>query len=118
MNVFCIISAFYAEPHLNLKVSPSGLELVLTSHGGHPAPGLQWLDDRGEDITNHTSTHIRLDTEGLFTVSSNLTLQPAGTRSLTFILQNRILGQVIRRDFTLDTGKALQHTHGLVHICL
>ncbi|XP_062325876.1 butyrophilin subfamily 1 member A1 isoform X1 [Osmerus eperlanus] len=98
------VAALYAEPHSNLKVSPSGLELLLTSHGGRPAPCVQWLDDRGEDITNHTSTLVRQDTEGLFTVSSNLTLQTASSRSLTFILQNRILGQVIRRDFTLDTG--------------
>ncbi|XP_046874263.1 CD276 antigen [Hypomesus transpacificus] len=98
------VAALYTEPHSNLKVSPSGLELVLTSQGGRPAPCVQWLDDRGEDITNHTSTVVRQDTDGLFTVSSNLTLQPAGTRSLSFILKNRILGQVIRRDFTLDTG--------------
>ncbi|XP_067099320.1 butyrophilin subfamily 1 member A1-like [Osmerus mordax] len=98
------VAALYAEPHSNLKVSPSGLELLLTSHGGRPAPCVQWLDDRGEDITNYTSTLVMQDTEGLFTVSSNLTLQSAGSRSLTFILQNRILGQVIKRNFTLDTG--------------
>uniref|UniRef100_A0A4W5PYZ8 Ig-like domain-containing protein n=1 Tax=Hucho hucho TaxID=62062 RepID=A0A4W5PYZ8_9TELE len=97
------LAAYYPEPHLNFTVSPSDVELVLTSQGGYPRPSVQWLNDSGDDVTNKTVIHLLEDTHGLYSVFSTLTLQGQVKETFTFVLKNKDLRQEIRRAITLHS---------------
>ncbi|KAG7465940.1 hypothetical protein MATL_G00159510 [Megalops atlanticus] len=95
-------SAFYTEPHLLVTASNHVVELQLTSRG-YPAPMVQWLDERGEDVTNKTVTHSQKDIHGLYIVSSSLSKHRGANSTLTFILRNEDLKQEMRREFSLQS---------------
>ncbi|KAJ7989038.1 hypothetical protein DPEC_G00315400 [Dallia pectoralis] len=99
------VAAFYPEPRQNFTVSPSSLELLLTSQGGYPQPSVQWLDDRGDDVTSDIVTNISVDTLGLYSVFSTLTIQKPPNTTFTFVLKNKDLGQEIRREINLHFDK-------------
>lgn len=85
-----------------------GVNLLVTSDGGYPSPTLQWLMENS-DITNQTQTHIMKDTQtGLYIVSSWINLTEVTNSSLTFILNNKPLGQDIRREIQLYSGEDRQ----------
>ncbi|KAL4624120.1 CD276 antigen-like [Arapaima gigas] len=88
-------AAFYTEPQVQLTMSHQTVQLLLTSQG-YPEASLQWLDDKGQDVTNETVTQIKKDDRGLYAVSSTL-IQKAN-KTLTFILTNKMLNQEIRRE--------------------
>lgn len=95
--------AFYPEPRLKFSTSACGVELLLTTEG-YPRPSVQWLTVSGEDVGDDTVTHLSQDTQGLYTVSSTVSLQGAVNKTLTFVLKNEALGQEIRRNITLLSG--------------
>ncbi|XP_050981505.1 CD276 antigen [Labeo rohita] len=103
------IAAFYSEPRLQFSMLTDGVNLLMTSDGGYPSPTLQWL--RGNsDITNQTQTRLMQDTQtGLYVVSSFIHFTEVTNSSLTFILHNKPLGQDIRRDIQLYSGKSEMH---------
>lgn len=110
-NVYVLLcfSAFYSEPRLQFSLLTDGVDLLVTSDGGYPSPTLQWLMENS-DITNQTQTHITQDTQtGLYVVSSWISLTEVSNSSLTFILHNKHLGQDIRRDIQLYSGKDFQN---------
>ncbi|KAA0718166.1 hypothetical protein E1301_Tti001240 [Triplophysa tibetana] len=105
------IAAFYSEPRLQFSVLNDGVNLLVTSEGGHPSPTLQWLIENSEDITNQTQTHLMQDTHtGLYSVSSWINLTEVTNSSLTFILSNNLLGQNIRREIQLSSDKREKQT--------
>ncbi len=109
-NVYVLLwfSAFYSEPRLRFSLLTDGVNLLVTSDGGYPSPTLQWLMENS-DITNQTQTHLMQDTQtGLYVVSSWINLTEVSNSSLTFILRNKPLGQDIRRDIQLYSGKDFQ----------
>ncbi|XP_010877207.2 CD276 antigen-like [Esox lucius] len=97
------LAAFYPEPHQDLTVSPDSVDLLLISKGGYPHPTVQWLDDR-HDVISDIVTNISVDTVGLYTVFSILTIQKPVNTTFTFVLENKDLGQEIRREITLRLG--------------
>ncbi|CDQ68664.1 unnamed protein product [Oncorhynchus mykiss] len=97
------LAAFYPEPRLKFSTSACGVELLLTTEG-YPRPSVQWLTVSGEDVGDDTVTHLSQDTQGLYTVSSTVSLQGAVNKTLTFVLKNEALGQEIRRNITLLSG--------------
>ncbi|XP_048061590.1 CD276 antigen-like [Megalobrama amblycephala] len=100
------IAAFYSEPRLQFSMLTDGVNLLVTSDGGYPSPTLQWLMENS-DITNQTQTHIMKDTQtGLYIVSSWINLTEVTNSSLTFILNNKPLGQDIRREIQLYSDKS------------
>ncbi|ROI15616.1 CD276 antigen [Anabarilius grahami] len=100
------IAAFYSEPRLQFSMLTDGVSLLVTSDGGYPAPKLQWLMET-LDITDQTQTHIMKDTQtGLYIVSSWIDLTEVKNCSLTFILNNKPLGQDIRREIVLYSDKS------------
>ncbi|ROL49704.1 HERV-H LTR-associating protein 2 [Anabarilius grahami] len=103
------IAAFYSEPRLQFSMLTDGVNLLVTSDGGYPSPTLQWLMENS-DITNRTQTHIMKDTQtGLYIVSSWINLTEVTNSSLTFILNNKPLGQDIRREIQLYSDKGESH---------
>ncbi|KAG7465941.1 hypothetical protein MATL_G00159520 [Megalops atlanticus] len=95
-------AALYTEPHLLMTASSHGMELQLTSRG-YPAATVQWLNERGEDVTNSTVTHSQKDIHGLYIVSSTLTQDRGANSTLTFVLRNEDLKQEMRREFSLQS---------------
>ncbi|KAJ8333191.1 hypothetical protein SKAU_G00420870 [Synaphobranchus kaupii] len=104
------IAAFYTEPHLQVTTSPQGVELKLTSRG-YPTPKVRWLDGTGAELSNKTQTALLRDAQGLYEVSSSLTQERGANSTLIFILQNRDLGQEIRREFSLQSEAAGISSH-------
>ncbi|KAJ8398173.1 hypothetical protein AAFF_G00430170 [Aldrovandia affinis] len=106
-KTFCMkVAAFYTEPHLQVTVTPQGLELKLTSRG-YPTPKVRWLDSSGGEVSNETVTNLATDTQGLYVVSSSLTQERGSNSTLTFVLQNDDLQQELRREFSLQTEAAV-----------
>lgn len=103
-------SAFYSEPRVQISVSRSGVELLLTSRG-FPSATLEWHDEQGQDVTNRTVTEVQMDPQGLYTVSSKFAQGPAANTSLRFILRNPVLQQEMMRDLALSIGQTLDLGH-------
>uniref|UniRef100_A0A4W5NA99 Ig-like domain-containing protein n=1 Tax=Hucho hucho TaxID=62062 RepID=A0A4W5NA99_9TELE len=95
------LAAFYPEPRLKFSTCASGVELLLTTEG-YPRPSVQWL-----------TSHISQDTQGLYTVSSTVSLQGAVNKTLTFVLKNEDLGQEIRRNITFLSGNTVDVSPGV-----
>uniref|UniRef100_A0A3B3SIW2 Zgc:153911 n=1 Tax=Paramormyrops kingsleyae TaxID=1676925 RepID=A0A3B3SIW2_9TELE len=110
-------AAFYSEPHVQITVSRSGVELLLTSRG-FPSATLEWHDEQGQDVTNRTVTEVQTDPQGLYTVSSRFTRGPATNASLRFILRNPVLQQEMMRDLALSLAHELvpQDHHRCRHL--
>ncbi|KAK6323165.1 hypothetical protein J4Q44_G00055040 [Coregonus suidteri] len=111
-SVYLKLAAFYSEPRLKFSTSACGVELLLTTKG-YPRPSVQWLTVSGEDVTNDTVTHLSQDAQGLYTVSSTVTLQGAVNKTLMFVLKNKDLGQEIRRNITLLSGNCVEVSPGV-----
>ncbi|XP_051772243.1 CD276 antigen-like isoform X1 [Ctenopharyngodon idella] len=111
------IAAFYSEPRLQFSMLTDGVNLLVTSDGGYPSPELQWLMENS-DITNQAQTHIMQDTQtGLYIVSSWIKVTEVTNSSLTFILNNKPLGQDIRREIQLYSDKSERQGACRCHGC-
>ncbi|XP_048860655.1 CD276 antigen-like [Brienomyrus brachyistius] len=110
-------AAFYSEPHVQITVSRSGVELFLTSRG-FPEATLEWHDQEGQNLANKTVTEVQVDPQGLYTISSRFTQGPAANTSLRFILRNPVLQQEMRRDLALSLAHEMvpQDHHRCRHL--
>ena len=80
------------EPESNLR---PGDEVALTcvAYGGFPEAGVIWQDGRGHNLTDNITTSVVANEEGLFTMTSMLSvvLEPNSTYSCQLI--NPLLGE-------------------------
>lgn len=80
------------EPESNLR---PGDEVALTceAYGGYPQAGVIWQDGGGRNLTDNFTTSVVANEEGLFTLTSVLTvvLEPNSTYSCRLI--NPLLGE-------------------------
>lgn len=109
------VAAYYLEPHTSIQYSASGLELLLSSREGYPGAVVIWLDDRGQDFTNHSVNELSQADQGLYTLTSSVTLQDPTRTKLTFILRNSALRQEIRREFTLQSEGSVPESSLVTH---
>lgn len=102
------VGAPFSEPHLNVSLSSAGLRLTACTGGGYPAATVRWLDEAGGDIMAESTTEQRADEQGLYHVTSWVTVPPE-TRSaqLTFMLTPRVLGVPITRSLSLELSPGL-----------
>lgn len=99
---FCVFYLFFSapyskpvvtlEPESNLR---PGDEVALTcvAYGGYPVGDVIWQDGGGRNLTDNITTSVVANEEGLFTISSVLTvvLEPNSTYSCRLI--NPLLGE-------------------------
>lgn len=91
-------SAPYSKPVVTLESETNlrpGDELALTcvAYGGYPEAGVMWQDGGGRNLTDNITTSLVANEEGLFTMTSVLTvvLEPNSTYSCGVI--NPLLGE-------------------------
>nr|XP_015203896.1 PREDICTED: CD276 antigen-like [Lepisosteus oculatus]XP_015203897.1 PREDICTED: CD276 antigen-like [Lepisosteus oculatus] len=97
-------AAFYTEPRLEIKVTCLAVELSLESLG-YPCATVQWVDEKGNDVSKQAVTNYQQNADGLFRVSSTLAGNRRANSSVLFILRNAALNQEIIREFSLVPGE-------------
>nr|XP_019935849.1 PREDICTED: CD276 antigen isoform X3 [Paralichthys olivaceus] len=92
------VAAPYSKPVVTLEPESNlrpGDEVALTcvAYGGFPEASVIWQDGRGRNLTDNITTSIVANEEGLFTMTSMLTvvLEPNSTYSCQLI--NPLLGE-------------------------
>lgn len=122
------VAAPYSKPVVNLEPDSNlrpGDEVALTcvANGGYPQAGVVWRDESGRNLTDNVTTSHVANEQGLFSLTSILTvvLEPSSTYSCYLI--NPLLGEE-RNAFVTITGQnmafppvALWVTVGLA-VCL
>ncbi|XP_051780283.1 butyrophilin subfamily 3 member A2-like isoform X3 [Erpetoichthys calabaricus] len=72
-------SGTFGEAGMNLTVTASSTTLIVQNEDKNltvsssywfPAPEILWLDDKGQDITNHSCYHITNTADGLYHITS------------------------------------------------
>ncbi|XP_039369208.1 CD276 antigen-like [Mauremys reevesii] len=98
------VGAPFSEPQLTFSLSSAGVTLtVRTGGGGYPAATVQWLDEAGRDVTAEGATEQQVDEQGLYHVTSWVTVPPAThSARLTFMLTPHVLGAPITRPMSLQ----------------
>ncbi|KAK1891658.1 CD276 antigen, partial [Dissostichus eleginoides] len=93
-----LVAAPYSKPVVTLESETNlrpGDELALTcvAYGGYPEAGVIWQDGGGRNLTENITTSLVANEEGLFTMTSVLTvvLEPNSTYSCGLI--NPLLGE-------------------------
>nr|XP_019935848.1 PREDICTED: CD276 antigen isoform X2 [Paralichthys olivaceus] len=122
------VAAPYSKPVVTLEPESNlrpGDEVALTcvAYGGFPEASVIWQDGRGRNLTDNITTSIVANEEGLFTMTSMLTvvLEPNSTYSCQLI--NPLLGEegfafVTITDRVQSTSrKWLSHTPQPICIC-
>ncbi|KAM4592563.1 CD276 antigen isoform 1-T1 [Odontesthes bonariensis] len=96
--LFLQVAAPYTKPVLTLKPESNlrpGDEVALTclAYGGYPEGSVIWQDESGRNLTDNITTSVVANEEGLFTMTSVLTvvLEPNSTYSCRLI--NPLLGE-------------------------
>ncbi|XP_050786915.1 CD276 antigen-like [Gopherus flavomarginatus] len=102
------VAAPFSEPQLTFSLSSAGVTLTVHTGGGYPAATVRWLDKAGRDVTAEGATEQQVDEQGLYHITSWVTVPPA-THSprLTFILTPRVLGAPITRPLSLQLSPGL-----------
>ncbi|XP_034427911.1 CD276 antigen isoform X1 [Hippoglossus hippoglossus] len=92
------VAAPYSKPVVTLQPESNlrpGDEVALTcvAYGGFPEAGVIWQDGRGHNLTDNITTSVVANEEGLFTMTSMLSvvLEPNSTYSCQLI--NPLLGE-------------------------
>ncbi|KAI3377040.1 hypothetical protein L3Q82_000253 [Scortum barcoo] len=92
------VAAPYSKPVVTLESESNlrpGDEVALTceAYGGYPQAGVIWQDGSGRNLTDNFTTSVVANEEGLFTLTSVLTvvLEPNSTYSCRLI--NPLLGE-------------------------
>ncbi|XP_053279218.1 CD276 antigen isoform X2 [Pleuronectes platessa] len=92
------VAAPYSKPVVTLEPESNlrpGDEVALTcvAYGGFPEAGVIWQDGRGRNLTDNITTSVVANEEGLFTLTSMLSvvLEPNSTYSCQLI--NPLLGE-------------------------
>lgn len=96
--LFLQVAAPYSKPVVTLKPESNlrpGDEVALTcvAYGGYPEADVIWQDGAGRNLTDNITTSLVANEEGLFSMTSMLTvvLEPNGTYSCRLI--NPLLGE-------------------------
>ncbi|XP_067398978.1 CD276 antigen-like [Emydura macquarii macquarii] len=102
------VGAPFSEPQLDFSLSSAGVTLTVHTGGGYPTATVQWLDEAGRDVTGEGTTEQRLDEQGLYQITSRVTVPPAThSARLTFLLTPRVLGTPITRPLSLELRPGL-----------
>lgn len=103
MLFICLsFSALYSEPRLSIHINSTAF-IVKFETDGFPKPEVNWLDNRGDDITHHLEL-IEDIKDGLYFVKSSYEAKRPMV-NVTFTLKNHILNQNIERPVILTYGK-------------
>ena len=104
-----IFPAPYTKPELTLKPESNlrpGDEVALTclAYGGYPEGSVIWQDESGRNLTDNITTSVVANEDGLFTMTSVLTvvLEPNSTYSCRLI--NPLLGEEVFAILTITGG--------------
>ncbi|XP_051918889.1 CD276 antigen isoform X2 [Hippocampus zosterae] len=96
--LFLQVAAPYSKPVVTLESESNlrpGEEVALTcvAYGGYPEADVMWQDGGGRNLTDNVTTSVVANEEGLFSLTSVLTvvLEPNSTYSCTLI--NPLLGE-------------------------
>lgn len=102
-------SAFYSKPVVTLEPESNlrpGDEVALTcvAYGGYPQADVIWQDGSGRNLTDNITNSVVANEEGLFTMTSVLTvlLEPNSTYSCRLI--NPLLGEEGNAFVTITGG--------------
>lgn len=105
-------SAFYSKPVVTLEPESNlrpGDEVALTcvAYGGYPQADVIWQDGSGRNLTDNITNSVVANEEGLFTMTSVLTvvLEPNSTYSCRLI--NPLLGEEGNAFVTITGGRSL-----------
>ncbi|XP_065275988.1 CD276 antigen-like [Emys orbicularis] len=102
------VGAPFSEPQLTFNLSSAGVTLTIHTGGGYPAATVRWLDEAGSDVTAEGATEQQVDEQGLYHVTSWVTVPPAThSARLTFMLTSRVLGAPITRPLSLQLSPGL-----------
>lgn len=106
---FPCFSAFYSKPVVTLEPESNlhpGDEVALTcvAYGGYPQADVIWQDGSGRNLTDNITNSVVANEEGLFTMTSVLTvvLEPNSTYSCRLI--NPLLGEEGNAFVTITGG--------------
>lgn len=91
-------SASYSKPVVTLETESNlrpGDELVLTcvAYGGYPQADVIWQDGSGRNLTDNITNSVVANEEGLFTMTSTLTVILEPNSTYTCRLINPLLGE-------------------------
>uniref|UniRef100_A0A667Z2K9 Ig-like domain-containing protein n=1 Tax=Myripristis murdjan TaxID=586833 RepID=A0A667Z2K9_9TELE len=101
-------------PVLNVSKSSSGVVLECESKGWYPEPELFWLDAEGKLLSAGAPETVR-GPDGLYTVSSRVTVEKSHSNSFTCRVQQLSINQSremtihIQNDFFIDTPTAVSN---------
>ncbi|TWW67491.1 CD276 antigen 4Ig-B7-H3 B7 -like protein 3 [Takifugu flavidus] len=103
------VAAFYSKPVVTLEPESNlrpGDEVALTcvAYGGYPQADVIWQDGSGRNLTDNITNSVVANEEGLFTMTSVLTvvLEPNSTYSCRLI--NPLLGEEGNAFVTITGG--------------
>ncbi|KAL4629490.1 CD276 antigen-like [Arapaima gigas] len=105
VEMHVMFAAFYTEPRLTIQMEHSKVTLRYESEG-YPAPEVHWVDPEGQNLLYSTNVFQPNGGSKLFSLQSDLVLEPQQKVNYTFTLKNSLLGQVIERPviFSCDIG--------------
>ncbi|XP_058866685.1 CD276 antigen-like [Acipenser ruthenus] len=114
-DVRLIVAAPYSEPHVHIDIMEGRDQYALTLYSrGYPSATVQWLNEIGCDITEHSKTSQSLDSRGLVELRSQMLEQRDENASYTFILNNTKLDQVIIRSFSVTKNTGSERSAALI----
>ncbi|XP_008309156.1 CD276 antigen isoform X2 [Cynoglossus semilaevis] len=80
------------EPESNLRPGDE-VALTCTAYGGFPEAGVVWQDGAGRNLTENITTSVVANEEGLFTMTSVLTVELEPNSTYSCLLINPLLGE-------------------------
>ncbi|XP_059805138.1 CD276 antigen-like [Hypanus sabinus] len=100
--VSLIFAAYYEEPNLFIRLTPSAMVFMFKSRG-YPAATVSWYDNERENISSQSETLYQQDANGLYLLQSVLRVSDVNKSSgYMFILRNEVLHQSVSRTFDLS----------------
>eukprot|EP00062_Callorhinchus_milii_P026147 gi/632987921/ref/XP_007882826.1/ PREDICTED: butyrophilin subfamily 1 member A1-like [Callorhinchus milii] len=74
-NIQLQVQAFGSQPWVHIKELYGGIRLQCESSGWFPAPYVVWTDAQGQNLTSVSITTVREDSEGLFSIESQIDIK-------------------------------------------
>ncbi|XP_062890783.1 CD276 antigen-like isoform X1 [Mobula hypostoma] len=95
-------AAYYEEPNLFIRLTPSSMVFTFESRG-YPAANVSWYNNERENISSQSETLYQQDSNGLYLLQSILRVSNANQSSgYMFNLRNEVLHQSVSRTFDLS----------------
>ncbi|KAM9114239.1 CD276 antigen-like [Pangshura tecta] len=102
------VGALFSEPQLTVSLSSAGVTLTVHTGGGYPRATVRWLDEAGRDVTAEGAAEQQVDEQGLYHVTSWVTVPPAThSARLIFMLTPPVLGAPVTRPLSLQLSPGL-----------